>query len=95
VYTNIEKTPLLEAVEGGPCGPMVARALINAKLANNHENKMVKHKKVPNWLKNTKLHAKRGSDASTDVIMPLNTGAPISEKADTTRSSRVGKGECA
>jgi len=45
--------------------------LIKPKLAKIHENRIVRQRNVPNFAKNCRLHAKRGRDASTDVIMPV------------------------
>jgi hypothetical protein len=51
-------------------------------------------RKVPKREKKTMLHANRGNDASTEVIIPLITGDPISLNVASTRSSRV-PGWCA
>ena len=78
---------LLEALVSS-LGPMLAMTAMNPKFANSHEKRIVKHKNVPNSLKKTRLHRKRGREARTEVIIPLKTGEPISEKACTTLSSR-------
>jgi len=66
--------------------PMVAKTPMKPKLAKSHENKIVRQRNVPNFAKNCNWQRKSGSDASTDVIMPLSTGEPISEKVAVTRS---------
>ena len=50
------------------------------------EKAMVRQRNVPNFAKNCRLQRKSGSDASTEVHMPLKTGEPISEKVATMRS---------
>lgn len=58
-----------------------ATKLINKKLAKSHENKIVRHKNIPNFAKNVKVQKKRGTLAMTLVSIPLKTLVPMSPKA--------------
>ena len=61
---------------------------------HTHTHTHMYQRKVPKREKKTMLHANRGNEASTEVIIPLITGDPISLNVASTRSSRV-PGWCA
>ena len=67
---------------------MVAKMLMKPKFAKSQEKPIVRQRKVPNLMKNWSWHPNKGSDAKTDVHMPLKTGEPISENVSITRVSR-------